>query len=98
MRVVPMAVKGELEHPRPRNVKLVAQRADVRRDHAEILGDEWQRSQLLLDGVEEIGAGASKPLPRLRRRRPRGNVPGSREAPEMIQTEHVHVYQRGTQA
>jgi hypothetical protein len=58
MGITSISIKGKLKHFRSRNMKLVAQCADVRRDYAEILGDEWERTHFLLDSAEKLGAWA----------------------------------------
>src|SRR5271165_4943102 len=55
-------------------------------------------AQLLLHCLEKTGAGARRPLAGLSRCRPCWNVPRGREPTEVIQANHVHVRQEGTQA
>ena len=57
-----------------------------------------QGAEALLDGLEELGARASDPLARLRRRGSRRHVPGRREGAEMIQPDHVHLGQQRAKA
>ena len=47
----------------PGEAELVAQRLDVRGDHAEVLGDHGQRAELPLCGAEHRVAGAGQPAP-----------------------------------
>src|SRR5215472_4963850 len=97
MRVVPMPIKRELEHPRPGQTEPVAQRSYIRADKTQILGDEWQTTQFSLHHLEELGAGARHPLAGLRRRCARRHVPRGGETAEMVQAHSVDVMQKRTQ-
>ena len=62
VRVVRIAVEGELEDPHAGQMELIAQRGHVGRDQPQVLGDERQGAEALLDGLEELGARASAPI------------------------------------
>jgi hypothetical protein len=94
MRVIPMSVKGELQHPHPGQTEPVAQRGDVRRDQPQILGEERQTAQFSLRDLEEFGARSGHPLARLRRRGTGRHVPRGSENPEVVQAHNVHIMQR----
>src|SRR4029450_7446941 len=86
IRIVGMAVEGELQHPRSGNPERAAERGHVWRDRSQVLRDEGQTAERLLDGAEEAGARARYPLAGLRRRRPGRDLPRRLESPEMIET------------
>jgi hypothetical protein len=91
--VTRISIKGKLKHFRPRNTELVAQCANVRRDHPEILGDEWQTTYFSLDRFEKLGPWAGYPASSPRRFCVGRHVPGSSESAEMIQADYVHMSQ-----
>jgi hypothetical protein len=86
-----ISIEGKLKHFRSWNTELVAQCANVRRDHPEILGDEWEKTQFLLDSSEKLGTWAWCPAPYPGRFGLGGYVPCSRECTEMVQANHVHL-------
>src|SRR5712692_10628907 len=92
-----MTIKGELQNPGPRHLKLVTQRVYVRSNKTQIFGDERQATQLLTHRFEEVGARTLHPLSGLSRWRARWNVPRGREAAEVIQANRIHVSEQGTQ-
>jgi hypothetical protein len=83
--VTRISVKGKLKHFCSWNTELVAQCANVRRDHPEILGDEWEKTHFFLDGSEKLGTWASHPAPSAGRFGLGGYVPGGSKCTEMIQ-------------
>src|SRR5262245_54007346 len=91
--IICLAVESKLQHPCPRHVELVAERADIRRDQAQILSDEREYAQFSLYRAEEISARPWHPLTGLGRRCPGRDMPGGREPTEMIHTNHIHVSQ-----
>ena len=93
-----MAVESKLQDSCPRHVELVAERANLRRDQAQILSDEREYAELSLYRAEEISARTWHPMPGLGRRCPGRYVPGGCEPTEMIQTNHIHVSQQRTEA
>src|SRR5712692_1316483 len=93
-----MSIKGELEHPRPGHLELVAEGANVRRYQPQILGDERQTAELPPHCAEEFGARSRHPSAGLRRRCSGRYVPGGCESAEMVQADRVHVSQQGAQA
>ena len=60
--VIGMAVEGELENARSRQVELVAERIHVRRDQPQILGDERQSAQLSLHCAERNRRRDRRPI------------------------------------
>ena len=97
-RIVFMTIEGKLQNPGARDLKLVAQGHHVRGDYAEILSQEREAAEFLTRCLEKRNPGAWNPLATARVRRPRGDVPGGGEAPEVIEPDHVHVGQQGAQA
>src|SRR5215471_10568252 len=93
-----MAIKSELEHPRPGHAEVVAEGANIGRYQPQILGDEWQTAELSLHRAEELSARTWHPLAGLRSRGSGGYVPGGGECAEMVQADRVHVSQQGAQA
>src|SRR5215467_3967978 len=62
--VIQFAVERELENPHSWQPELITERGYVLCDQPQILGDEWQRAQLLLNRTEEISARTGDPLTR----------------------------------
>jgi hypothetical protein len=62
VRVVWLAVEGELENPCPGQVELVAERTYVGRDDPQVLGKEGEGAELFLHGAEKFAARARDPL------------------------------------
>jgi len=96
MRIISMAVVGELQDPRPRHSKLIAQQQHVVRDEPEVLGNKWQTSQFLPQGLEKCGSWTGHPFSGSRCLGPGRDVPRSGETPEVIQTNNVYVSQQRT--
>ena len=63
--MVGISPECELEQAHTRQVIAFAQFDHVWRDHAQVLGDEGQVAQFLMDGIEEIFAGAGDPFAHL---------------------------------
>src|SRR5262249_29175475 len=95
--VVFMAIEGELENSGSRQVKLVAQGHDVRRNHAQIFGDKRQVAQLSLHSLEKAGTGTLDPLAGLSRWCTDWDVPRGCKSAEVIQADRVHMGQQGPQ-
>jgi hypothetical protein len=93
-----IAIEGELKNACPGYAELVAECVHIRCDQPEVFGDEWQSTQLCLYHSKEINAGSGHPLALLGCRGTGGDVPCAREPAEVIQPNHVHVRQQGTEA
>src|SRR4029079_16340399 len=98
VRVVGAPVEGEVEHEHAREAELAAKAAHRLRDHAEVLGDERQRAQLPLDGVEELAAGTAPPAPLLSRRVTLRDSPVRDEPAEVVDPREVDEVERPAEA
>ncbi len=90
--------EGELHHDRPGDAQPIAQRPDLPRDHAEILGDERQRAELLLRDPEEIRPGTAAPAPVLRGPVSLRHGPVGDESAEVVDAGEVNELERVPQA
>ena len=81
--------EGELQDPHARKSEGIPQLVDVGRDQAEILGDDRLGPQRRGRGVEERAARAGHPAAMLGGGVGRRNLPGGREAAEVVDPEHV---------
>src|SRR5208282_6303354 len=98
VRVFWVAVEGELEDSRSRDMNLVAQCAHVRRDHSQVFRKKWKVAQLVLYCAEELGARTWHPLPSLRGGCSSRHMPSSGERTKVIQANCVHVRQQGAES
>src|SRR5262249_16492540 len=98
MRVIRTAIEGELEDACPGYVELVSERAHISCDQPEILCDECPSAQVFLSRAEEVNARPGYPLPKLSSWGAGAYVPRGREAAKVIQPNHVHVREQGTEA
>src|SRR5690242_9689001 len=92
--IVSVTIERELQDAGARQLKLVAEQRHVRSDGAQILDYKWQAPQFSLDGLEKTRSWTRYPLAILRCLGTGRYVPGSREAPEVIQANHVYVAQQ----
>src|SRR5271170_568207 len=95
--VVDMTVKGKLQDPSPRKLKLVAQCVHVRSNQAQIFDNKGQAAQLFAHCFKKACARARRPLSGLSGRCSCGNVPGGRKPAEVIQTNRIHVSKQSPQ-
>ena len=70
-----------------------ADRVDLRRDDAQVLGDERQAAELRFERVQELAARPRHPPARLGRRRPRRDVPVRLEPAEVVEPDQVDLLQ-----
>ena len=91
-----MTVKGELQDPSPRKLKLVTQCLNIRRDDSQIFDNERQVAKFFLHGFEKALARSGHPLSGLSCWRTRGNVPRSCKSAEVIQADRIHVREQST--
>jgi hypothetical protein len=89
--VTRISIKGKLKHLGSRNTEFIAHCANIRRDHPEILGDEWETTHFSLDRFEKLGPWAWYPAPCPRCFGVGRHVPGACESAEMIQADYVHM-------
>ena len=90
VRVVGRAAESDqTQHDHAREPERVAELADVRRDHAEVLGNHRQRPERLLGGTEERPARPRRPPAVPRALRVCGNRPVPGEPAEVVDTEEV---------
>ncbi len=78
--------------------KGIAQLVHIRRDHAQVLGDDRQIAQAGLDGAEEIHPRRRHPTAISGCLGPAGHLPVGAETAEMIDAHDVHLAQHGADA
>src|SRR5215467_1494198 len=91
-----MTVKGELQNPGTRQLKLVAQCLHIRSNNSQIFDDELQVAQLVSYCFKKMGARPWYPLSGLGRWCACWNMPCGREAAEVIQANRIHVSEQGS--
>ena len=97
VRVARAGADGELEDDHAGQLELAPQPQHGRCDHAEVLGDQRQRSELALERVEEGAARAAPPGAVLGGRVPFGHCPVRDEAAEVVDAREVDERQRAPQ-
>jgi hypothetical protein len=97
-RVRRVAVEGELQDLHARQLELVAQRLDVRRDRAEVLGDDRQVAERVARRLQERGAGSGPVAALDGGLRARGDLPVALHADEVIDAQHVDLREHHAQA
>ena len=93
-----LAVERELQDPHAGESEALPQRGHLRRDDAEVLGDDRQVAQLPPHGLEQCPAGHLDPLPLLRGRRACRHRPAGIEAAEVVDAHEIKQPSGGTDA
>jgi hypothetical protein len=62
MRIVRVAVEGELQHTHAGQLELIPQRRYRRRDDSQVLGQQREPTQSTLRLVEEVGTRTGSPM------------------------------------
>src|SRR5437867_12679825 len=84
VEVATVAAKCELQDAHSGKAKFISQRFNVRRDDAEIFGDDRQITKSNPKSIEEVAAGNFHPTPALSRRVTGRNLPACGESPKVI--------------
>ena len=90
--------KAKLHDLHARDVELLAQRTDLFRDIAKVLGDERQLAKFVLERLEEIVVGTGRPVSVDGSRFVGGNFPAGFEAAKVIETNDVTGFHRPSHA
>src|SRR5215213_10876487 len=98
VRVARVAVERELEDRHPRQLELVAEPLDGRRDHSQILGDDRQRAEIGPDGPEQLAAGRATPAARARGLPAGRDRPVCDQAAKVIEPDEVDELERSPEA
>ena len=96
IRIVGMAIEGELQNASAGYLKLIAESVHPGCNQAQVLSDKWQGTELGLHRLEKTCTRPRHPLSRLSRWRPSRDVPCSRKTSKVIQANYIYVSQQGT--
>src|SRR5437016_5523380 len=96
--VVRIAAKGKLQDAHAGKAEVVAQLFDIRRNHPEVLGNDWQFAQRVTNRVEQFPARRLDPATALGGSIVAGNFPTRSKSAKVIDARDVHGLQRGPHA
>src|SRR6266849_8843485 len=96
--VLRVAAECELENAHPRKATIVAQLFYVRRNHSEILSDDWQLTELASNRCKQFFSRRLNPAAAFCGLVAARNLPTGGEAAKVIDACDVHGLQRGPHA